>query len=144
VITDEFLSADPAGEDAVKAARDAIRKRLDRDELDAAADHLVGIGGTLTTMAAVKHRMVNYDPDVIRGTVLTARDVSDQIRLYSSMPLEQRKEIPGLQPKRADIILGGACIVSTILETFSTEQVVVSDRGLRHGLVCDRFGTSAS
>ncbi|HKI28240.1 MAG TPA: Ppx/GppA family phosphatase, partial [Actinomycetota bacterium] len=52
---------------------------------------------------------------------------------------EGRREIPGLQPKRSDVILAGACIVATVMDKLSRRTVTVSDRGLRHGLLVDRF-----
>ena len=51
-----------------------------------------------------------------------------------------RRSIVGLQPKRADVILAGACIVRTVMEKLGQDTVTVSDRGLRHGLLIDRFG----
>jgi exopolyphosphatase/guanosine-5'-triphosphate,3'-diphosphate pyrophosphatase len=56
------------------------------------------------------------------------------------MTVETRREIVGLQPKRADVILAGACIVRTIIDKLGKDSLTVSDRGLRHGLLVDRFG----
>jgi len=55
-------------------------------------------------------------------------------------PADQRREIVGLQPKRAEVIPAGACIVRTVLEKLGSESLTVSDRGLRHGLLEERFG----
>ena len=52
----------------------------------------------------------------------------------------QRREIVGLQPNRAEVILAGACIVRTVLEKLGREALMVSDRGLRHAVLIDRFG----
>ena len=54
---------------------------------------------------------------------------------------EARRGIVGLQPKRAEVILAGACIVRTVMEKLGQQTLTVSDRGLRHGLLIDRFGT---
>jgi len=53
----------------------------------------------------------------------------------------QRRSIVGLQPKRAEVILAGACIVRTVMERLGQGSLVVSDRGLRHGLFVERFGS---
>ena len=58
--------------------------------------------------------------------------------------LEPRRSIVGLQPKRADVILAGACIVRTVMEKLDQETLTVSDRGLRLGLLLERFGRLAS
>ena len=50
----------------------------------------------------------------------------------------------GLQPKRAEVILAGACIVRTVMRKLGAGTVTVSDRGLRHGLIAERFAIPAS
>ena len=64
----------------------------------------------------------------------------DQIELYRTRTADQRREIPGLQPKRAEVILAGACVVRTVLAKLGRDSLTVSDRGLRHGLLVERFG----
>jgi exopolyphosphatase/guanosine-5'-triphosphate,3'-diphosphate pyrophosphatase len=98
---------------------------------------LVGMGGTLTSMGAVMHKMEKYDPAIIQGSKLTLDDVDAQIQMYASMSVEQRKSITGLQPKRAEVILAGACIVKAIMSLTGTAELTISDRGLRHGLAFD-------
>ncbi len=142
VISEEFLKSDPVQGFEVEHAVAAIRQRFDRNQLNVTAGHLVGIGGTITTMAAVMHRMTEYDPSVIQGSIVDCGEAAAQIALYFGKSIAERKSIAGLQPKRADIILGGACIVSVILEKFGVDRLSVSDRGLRHGLIFDRFGKS--
>jgi exopolyphosphatase / guanosine-5'-triphosphate,3'-diphosphate pyrophosphatase len=127
-------------EDTVASARAAIEAELERIGGRAAPDVLVGIGGAVTNLAAVKHRLADYDPDVVRGTILDRAEVDRQIELYRTRPAAERREIVGLQPKRADVILAGACIVRTVTELLAKDSLRVSDRGLRHGLLVDRFG----
>jgi exopolyphosphatase/guanosine-5'-triphosphate,3'-diphosphate pyrophosphatase len=90
-------------------------------------------------MAAVKHRLERYDPEVVQGTELDAPEIDRQIELYRTRTAAERREIPGLQPKRAEVMLAGACIVRTVLDELGRESLVVSDRGLRHGLIVERF-----
>jgi exopolyphosphatase/guanosine-5'-triphosphate,3'-diphosphate pyrophosphatase len=100
---------------------------------------LVGVGGALTNLAAVRHRLASYDPDVVQGTVLDRTEIDRQIDLYRSRTAEQRRTIVGLQQARAEVILGGACIVRTVLDKLHCDELTVSDRGLRHGLLVERF-----
>ena len=100
---------------------------------------LVGLGGALTNLAAVRHRLAAYDPDVVQGTVLDRAEIDRQIDLYRSRTAERRREIVGLQPARAEVILAGACIVRTVLDKLHCDELTVSDRGLRHGLLVERF-----
>ena len=66
-------------------------------------------------------------------------DIKAQISEYSSRTTAQRREMPGLQPKRADVILAGACILEAITARFGVDKLTISDKGLRHGLAYDLF-----
>ena len=123
-----------------------------QEALAAAADHLapiagharpervLGMGGTSTNLAAVSHALASYDPDVVHGTVLDLEEIDRQIEVYRSRTAAQRREVVGLQPARAEVVLAGACIVRTVLILSGQDSVTVSDRGLRHGVVAERFG----
>jgi exopolyphosphatase / guanosine-5'-triphosphate,3'-diphosphate pyrophosphatase len=101
---------------------------------------LAAMGGAVTNLAAVKHGLAAYDPDVVQGTVLDRAEIERQIEAYRERDVEQRRAIVGLQPKRADVILAGACIVRTVMDKLEVPSLTVSDRGLRHGLLVERFG----
>jgi exopolyphosphatase / guanosine-5'-triphosphate,3'-diphosphate pyrophosphatase len=126
--------------DVVAEARAAIGADLSRLDGRPTPDVLIGLGGGITNMAAVKHGLERYDPDVVQGTELDAGEVDRQIELYRTRSADERREIVGLQPKRAEVMLAGACIVRTVLEKLGRDSLVVSDRGLRHGLIVERFG----
>ena len=117
----------------------AISADLSRLERRAVPDALVAMGGVVTNMTAVLHRMASYDPAVVQGTVLHRAEIDRQIELYRSMDAAARRSIVGLQPKREEVILAGACIVRTVMGTLGTDSLTVSDRGLRHGVLADRF-----
>ena len=95
----------------------------------------------MTNLTAVYHELAIYDPDVVQGTVLDRAEINRQIEMYRTQDTEARRSIVGLQPKRADVILAGACVVRTVMEKLGQETLTVSDRGLRHGLIRERFGT---
>jgi exopolyphosphatase/guanosine-5'-triphosphate,3'-diphosphate pyrophosphatase len=98
------------------------------------------MGGAVTNIAAVKHGLSTYDPNTVQGTVLLRAEIDRQIEMYRSRNAEQRRSIAGLQPKRADVILAGACIVRTVMDKLGQGSLRVSDRGLRHGVLVERFG----
>lgn len=100
---------------------------------------VVAMGGAVTNLAAVKHGLVAYDRDIVHGTVLDQHEIDRQIELYRARTAAQRRQIAGLQPARADVILAGACIVRTVLEKLRCDLLTVCDRGLRHGLLAERF-----
>jgi exopolyphosphatase / guanosine-5'-triphosphate,3'-diphosphate pyrophosphatase len=106
----------------------------------ATPDALVAMGGAVTNLAAVKHGLAVYDPTVIRGTVLDRAEVERQIELFRTLDVEARRRIVGLQPARAEVILAGACIVRTVMDKLGQASLTVSDQGLRHGVLAERFG----
>jgi len=115
-LTENYLKSDPVTADEVKATIAQINKEFEEAGVNGKPKQLVGMGGTVTSMGAVKHKMVKYDPAVIQGSRLTKADIDEQIAEYSKRTIEQRKELPGLQPKRADVILAGACILKVITD----------------------------
>jgi len=108
------------------------------------ADAVVGMGGAVTNMTAVSKHMEKYDPDQIQGSVLAKSEIERQIDMYRAMSAEERRSIAGLQPKRAEVILAGACIVRTILDQLGATSFTVSDRGLRHGVLMERYSAHPS
>jgi exopolyphosphatase/guanosine-5'-triphosphate,3'-diphosphate pyrophosphatase len=73
--------------------------------------------------------------------LLEASEVDRQIEAYRTRTADERRAILGLQPKRAEVILAGACIVRTVMTKLGKDSLTVSDRGLRHGVLLERFGT---
>jgi exopolyphosphatase/guanosine-5'-triphosphate,3'-diphosphate pyrophosphatase len=104
-------------------------------------DALVAMGGATTNITAVKHGLARYDPDVVQGTVLDRAEIDRQIERYRSMDAAARRGIVGLQPNRAEVILAGACVIRTVMAKLGKTSLTVSDRGLRHGVLAERFGT---
>ena len=131
-------------QDVLSAALAAIEADLVRLDGRAAPEALVGLGGAVTNLAGVKHGLAEYDPDVVQGTVLDRAEIDRQIELYRTRSAGERREIVGLQPRRADIILAGACIVRTVLGKLGSESLTVSDRGLRHGILAEKFGLAVT
>jgi exopolyphosphatase/guanosine-5'-triphosphate,3'-diphosphate pyrophosphatase len=124
----------------VDEARTAIAADLSALDGRPKPDALIGMGGGITNITAVKHELATYDPDRVHGTVLDRAELERQIELYRSRDADGRREIIGLQPKRAEVILAGACIVDTVLDRLGMDALTVSDRALRHGVLAERFG----
>ena len=138
-VTERFGLDGPVGSETVSAALDAIAGDLARVADLPRPDVVVGMGGAVTNLVAVQHALATYDPDVVQGARLPREEIDRQIELYRTRTADERREIAGLQPKRAEVILAGACIVRTVVGLFGAEAVTVSDRGLRHGLLVERF-----
>ncbi|HYJ27223.1 MAG TPA: Ppx/GppA family phosphatase [Nocardioides sp.] len=138
---ERFGLADAVARETVDAALDAIAVDLAELADRPRPDMVIGIGGTSTNLAAIRHSLDRYDPDVVHATVLDADEVDRQIEAFRTRSAEERREIAGLQPARAEVILAGACVVRTILTLTGQDALTVSDRGLRHGVIAERFGS---
>jgi exopolyphosphatase/guanosine-5'-triphosphate,3'-diphosphate pyrophosphatase len=138
--TEQFGLAGAVTPEVLEQALGAIATELAALDGRPSPDALVAMGGAITNIAAVRHEMAAYDPDVVQGTVLDRAEIDRQIELYRSRDAEARRDIVGLQPKRADVILAGACIVRTVMDKLGARELTVSDRGLRHGVLVERFG----
>jgi exopolyphosphatase/guanosine-5'-triphosphate,3'-diphosphate pyrophosphatase len=137
--TEQFGLDKAVSEDVIGQARAAIGADLADLDSHPKPDAVVGMGGAVTNMTAVSKSMAKYDPDAIHGATLTTDEVDRQIELYRTKSADERRSITGLQPKRAEVILAGALNVRTILEKLGASSMLVSDRGLRHGVLMERF-----
>ena len=139
-LTERFGLDRAVSGEALRDALDLIATELGRLDGRPAPDVLLGMGGALTNLAAVEQGLAVYDPDVVHGTRLDRGAVDRQIELFRTRSAEERRGIVGLQPNRAEVILAGACVVRVVLAKLGCDSLVVSDRGLRHRLIAERFG----
>jgi exopolyphosphatase/guanosine-5'-triphosphate,3'-diphosphate pyrophosphatase len=142
-LTERFVHSDPIGAEEFTDMTSAID-----NELAALGQHWhdlvvastwVGTAGTFTTLAAVEKKLIRYSHSVVHGGHLTQVEVQRQVQLYRSKTLAERKTIPGLEPKRADVILAGAVLIDRMMTLFGARQLIVSDQGVRYGLLYERL-----
>jgi len=138
--TERFGLGDAVSEDTLAAALAEIAADLSLLDGRPRPGALVGIGGAVTNLAVVSRGLETYEPDLVQGSMLDRTEVERQIELYRTSTAEERRKVVGLQPQRAEVILAGACIVETVLAKLDQESLTVSVRGLRHGLLIERFG----
>ena len=138
--TERFGLDGAVSQEKLGEAMAAISADLARLDGRPAPDALVGMGGAVTNITAVRHGLATYDPSIVQGTILERAEIDRQIELYRSRSADARRSIVGLQPNRAEVILAGACIVRTVMEKLGKTSLTVSDRGLRHGVLAERFG----
>lgn len=93
----------------------------------------VGIGGTITSLVAMDLKMAKYDPMRVQGKRLSIRVIEKWYNDLIKMPLAARRSLVGLNPERADIIIGGIVILLTFMNLFSLREIRVSDRGNMEG-----------
>lgn len=138
-LTERFLHSDPVKTEEVAPMVAAIDQELAR--LPARGIHadtkltLVGIAGTFTTLAAVYKHLKRYSHGDVHGSTLALNEVRRQSELFQKLTIKERKDIVGMDPKRADVIFAGACLIERIMKDFHADRVIVSDQGVRYGLL---------
>lgn len=96
---------------------------------------LVGVGGTVTTLVAVAKGLSPYNPAEVHGARLSAATVAALYTRLAALDLAQRRQVAGLQPERADIILAGILILQEIMAQLGRDQLIVSEADLLYALV---------
>ncbi len=140
-LTERLIHHDPptaAEEAAIVQTVDAEIKRLG---WDFRPDVTVGIAGTVTTIAAVVLGLRSYEPGRVHGFRLVREQVRQMLSRFGSLALAERRKLPGLVEGRADVIYAGAVVLWRVMVQFDTPEVVVSDQGVRWGLVWRELGS---
>jgi exopolyphosphatase/guanosine-5'-triphosphate,3'-diphosphate pyrophosphatase len=115
--------------------RDAIvhsLKKISRQKPDLA----IGSSGTIMNLAEIAQKAFHENGDS-NENILTHKDLRKVIDLLCSLPLEQRRKIPGINPERADIIIPGGAILDVFLKELSFDSIMITSRGLQDGLLVD-------
>jgi exopolyphosphatase/guanosine-5'-triphosphate,3'-diphosphate pyrophosphatase len=140
-MTELFLHADPPAAHELDEARawaaDELRPYF--DGLRARPRQMIAVAGTATSLAAIKLELAEYDSDVVHGTVLSGSDLSELLAMLASLPLERRKQVTGLHPGRASVIVAGALILETVLGLAGLDEVTVSDHDILYGILLDTY-----
>ena len=138
-LTEKYLHSDPPSPLELSQAITVVHAHL-RDvkrDLPAVleAKRLLGLAGTVTTMAAVEIGLAAYDPDRIHHFVLTRKAAEDVFRTLATESRADRVHNPGLEEARADVIVGGAAILVAILRHFDFDECLVSESDILDGLL---------
>lgn len=139
-LTEAFLHSDPPAPEELANAVQHVRDLI-LSEVDVAVPHardavtLVGLAGTMTTLAAVEIGLAEYDPERIHHFRLTKAAAEDVFRTLATEAAADRAHNPGLEPGRVDVIVGGAVVVVTILRTLGFDEILVSEADILDGLI---------
>jgi len=136
-LTERHFRGDPPSTAEMAAARADVRAVF--GDLRAAVGGAeavvpVGIAGTMTTLAAVELGLATYDGARVHGHTMSRRALEGVAARLAAAPLEARRRVTGMEPKRADVIVAGALLALETVAGLGVEQVRVSDRGVRWGL----------
>ncbi len=109
-----------------------------------AGARLVAVAGTVTTLAAVAQALPAYDALRVHGSTMGRGEISALVDRLAALPTAERARLPGMEPKRADVIVAGGILVAAAMDLGGFTHLTVSDRGVRWGLLHDRFGAGGS
>ncbi len=132
-LTERIIQHDPPSKEEIEKLTATIDEQLEKLGWTYRPDVLVGIAGTVTTVAAVALKMREYDGSRVQGYVLQRDEVAAIVKRLGEMTLAERKKIPGVLAARADVIFAGSLILECVMQHFDIASVTVSDQGVRWG-----------
>jgi exopolyphosphatase/guanosine-5'-triphosphate,3'-diphosphate pyrophosphatase len=133
--TEQFLRSDPVQEKESEMMEKRIRELLVNIPHSKEPLSMVAVGGTATALASVEQGLEEFIPEKIHHFVLEKEALKNQLLLYQSKTIEERKKIPGLSAARADVILAGGMILYLGMEELDCPSVLISCHGVRYGLL---------
>ncbi len=139
-LTEQFLrdaGEKPVSKDVYEQMRRYVQKKMVRvtERINQKSIELaIGSSGTIINLSEIANKYFGHDATRL---IVTSKELSKVIDVLCDLPLEKRKEIPGINPDRADIIIGGAVILDVYMQEFKLKEMLISLRGLRHGMLVD-------
>jgi exopolyphosphatase/guanosine-5'-triphosphate,3'-diphosphate pyrophosphatase len=149
-VTDRLMRSDPLRpkhwmqmkEEIDRGIKSILRQPHHRAEI------MIGSGGTFTSLAHMSKFQREGRHGSVQGYVLTPAEIIHLLRRLRETPLEGRRQIPGLSPDRADIIVAGTAVIARLVRGLGSQQIMVNERGIRDGLllrmIADLPGRTAS
>jgi exopolyphosphatase/guanosine-5'-triphosphate,3'-diphosphate pyrophosphatase len=140
-ITEMFLRSDPPTPRELDEARAYIAEALKPffDALRTKPRAMVSLAGAATTFSAVALGLVEYDAELVHLSCLTGPHLSDLIAMLASLPLERRRQVVGLHPQRAQVIVGGGLVIETVLALAGLDSTLVSEHDILYGILLDAY-----
>jgi len=147
-LSEKYIKKDPVNDEELKALENVIADKIKnvKDEINTAfsiphSALLIGTAGTVTTLAALDLNLYPYAPKKINGYILKLKNVKKLLDRFKKMPLKERRNIPALEKGREDLIIPGAVIVIKTMEIFGFDSMIVSDYGLREGIILAKMSS---
>lgn len=134
VLTDRYLSDRPVADADMAAVREFAASVL---EMSPFPGGMVGVAGTWTSLSAMTMRLEPYRPDLVHHSEIGADTVGEWVERLRRMSVEETAALPGLDPARAPVILGGSIVAQTVLRVSGAGKCLVSEHDLLDGLLAD-------
>jgi exopolyphosphatase/guanosine-5'-triphosphate,3'-diphosphate pyrophosphatase len=136
-LRERFLHEYPVASDTAALLVETIRGQIAHPlaHYSLGTRRLVGTGGTITCLVAIQKKLADFDPRKIDRSSLTIEQVRALMKSFTGRTLDQLSALPGLPPKRADLIIPGTAVVLATMELLGARRLNVSVRGLRYGVL---------
>lgn len=141
-MTGKCVSSDPINKDDLKILIkniDDVLNKFFKENIITGFDNVIGIGGTITTLGAIKLEMDEYNQELIQGYKMTASDINLIIDRFIRLDNKNRIKMKGLHPKRADIILAGSMILKRIMRILDIKEILLSDYDNLEGIIFEEL-----
>ena len=127
---------------SLSSLRDQIRRALDQSvpRREWAGSVVIGSGGTFANLAAMALAQRGVSGQPVHGVEMSAKEIENLLARLSALSPEERRQMPGLRPERADIIVAGVAVVAELLDQVNASSVKVNGYGLREGLLLEMAG----
>jgi exopolyphosphatase/guanosine-5'-triphosphate,3'-diphosphate pyrophosphatase len=140
-LTERFVKSDPLSERDERRLEKHVLDEIDRhcEQITAIGfDRVIGTSGTILSLGVVAATEARGSaPTELRNLRISSKQIRRVRKTVCELDLEQRLAMPGLDPRRADLVVGGAVLLDTILRRLGAEELTLCDLALREGLVLD-------
>jgi exopolyphosphatase / guanosine-5'-triphosphate,3'-diphosphate pyrophosphatase len=140
-MSERFLPPNgPAKRKQLEELREHVARELEQASwLPHAGRRLVGLGGTVRSLATAAQRAAGLPSNGVQGMFITLEALDELISRLASLPAAERSSVPGIKPARADLILAGALVVQGVLQAGGFDGLEVTEAGLREGVFFERL-----
>lgn len=138
-VTEKFLASDPPAPEELARARAWIREQMaswfaDQAKEAASLERVVAVAGTATTVVSIRKRMEAYDSSRVHKARVSRQDLLEVYERLAALPLSERKQVVGLDPKRAPVMVAGLLILLEVLDFAGVDAFTVSETDILHGI----------
>jgi len=143
-LTDRFLRSDPPTPAELEAARDWVRSLFSPwfSELRAqgwSIGRILAVAGTATTVVSIRDQMAVYDPGRVHGSRVSRPELLAVTQQLAALPLAARRQVVGLEPGRASVVIGGLLVLEVVLELAGSDGYIASESDILRGIVLDTW-----
>lgn len=142
-LSEKFVASDPPAPEELETMSHFIRRTIQETVAlirTYPIKKLIGIGGTATSVSSMVQQLEIYDSDKVHQSLIFQEEIESLFQETIRKTLQERMQIPGLQPERADVIIAGMNILRVIMDSLSMREIVISEYDNLEGLIYRNYG----